>query len=446
MDFLSKRKLPLIIYHHSAFIDHFIPRHPESPGRVAAITKALQKCWPSTMFREAPLCTDEHILRFHTESHLLAMKELFELAENAKKNGSKRQTDLMQMIDGDTVVMWGTREAAYRAAGSVVAAIDEVFQGSTSTAFCCVRPPGHHAERARACGFCFFNNAGIGAKHAQAVYGIQRVAVVDFDVHHGNGTEEGFAPDDTLFYGSTHQQYAFPGTGNEPELIGSDAACAIDRRIVNRYLTAGPTSKAEFRQKWKEVLSEMELFNPGLVIISAGFDAHENDPLADCQLNEEDFEWATAAVLESCRRICLENPPPCVSVLEGGYDLDALAASAVAHVKALAAGPPSIGDVGSSELSSDHTQMQTLALVDVKVGSQDSDFVDELSGKLEGLAVVDTAISSAGATNVTTSGTAEGEEADVGGGPEAFVRAGETDSADKEGREQGVSVASRDSS
>eukprot|EP01041_Mallomonas_annulata_P004881 gene4881-9732_t len=342
---LDNKNLPIVIYHHDACTEHYIPRHPEQPARVASILKALRLEWPLNFFKEAPESTDEQILRFHTPRHLGLFKRFASSAEEAHNKGSTKKSELFQMIDGDTVVMWATRAAAYRAAGAVIAAIDDVFPSNNlppkaRSAFCCVRPPGHHAERNKACGFCFLSNAGIGALHAQTVHGIEKVAVLDFDVHHGNGTEEGFAPYPNLFYGSTHQSPNFPGTGPEPDLIGDDAVDEIHRRIVNRHLTAGPISREEFRCKWMQILQEMERFAPGLVIISAGFDAHDEDPLASCELIEEDFAWATQQIWASCARINVERPPPCVSVLEGGYDLTALASSAVAHVRALAAGPP----------------------------------------------------------------------------------------------------------
>lgn len=184
-------------------------------------------------------------------------------------------------------------------------------------------------------GFCFFNNAAIAARHAQEVYGVDKVAVLDFDVHHGNGTEEGFEDNVTLFYGSTHEKGNFPGTGVEPKFKGKQATKEIDRRIVNRFLDKGKQSVAQFRQKWREIIEEMHHFKPNLVIFSAGFDAHDSDPLADCELEEEDFEWATMLVLDTCRELNPVAPVPCISVLEGGYDLSALASSALVHVRTL---------------------------------------------------------------------------------------------------------------
>eukprot|EP00606_Chrysophyceae_sp_TOSAG23-5_P000149 GSChrysophyteH2.ASY1.ANO1.283.1 assembled CDS len=245
--------------------------------------------------------------------------------------------------DSDTAVMHATREACFRAAGSVVAAVDSVFAAASDplharSAFCCVRPPGHHAERNKVMGFCYFNGAGIAAKYApECLYaqhqygkshGVRRVAVMDFDVHHGNGTEEGFLRDESCFYGSTHERDNFPGTGQH-------------RRIVNRCLTGGDHKKSrkEFRPRWQHVVDEMERYCPQLVVFSAGFDAHGADPLGNCWLTDEDFAWATDVVLAACARIGgADHPVPCVSVLEGGYDLEAIARSAVLHCRSLQRG------------------------------------------------------------------------------------------------------------
>lgn len=215
------------------------------------------------------------------------------------------------------------------------------------TVFCCTRPPGHHAERAAAMGFCFLNNAGIGARHAQAIHGVERVAVLDFDVHHGNGTEDGFMNDPTLFYGSTHEQGNYPGTGPEPKFVGDHPNTEPkNRRIVDRFLPSGPSSVPAFRSKWRSIVEEMVVFAPGLVIFSAGFDAHKSDPLGGCDLLEADFVWATRVVMEACVRINRTNPPPCISVLEGGYNVGAISRSSLAHCKALDEGypaPPAVG-------------------------------------------------------------------------------------------------------
>lgn len=278
---------------------------------------------------------DEQILRFHTRGHLERLKELFECVEASKKLGK----ETIVSIDSDTTIMSCSKEAIYRAAGSVIAAVDSLFDTNIDrrvlSAFCAIRPPGHHAERNKACGFCFLSNAGIAALHAKVCYGVERIAVLDFDVHHGNGTEEGFSDDPSLFYGSTHEKDNFPGTGKEPKDKGERAKSEKNRRIVNRYLQRGPKSKVEFKTKWREVVDEMLRFKPQLVIVSAGFDAHDEDPLADCELDESDFAWATMIIIDACKELNPASPVRCISVLEGGYDLPALASSTLVHVQTL---------------------------------------------------------------------------------------------------------------
>jgi len=227
-------------------------------------------------------------------------------------------------IDADTVMSPASGAAALRAAGAVVAAVDAVVAGEAASAFCAVRPPGHHAEPNRPMGFCLFNNVAVGALRARAVHGLARVAVVDFDVHHGNGTEARFAADPTLFYGSTHQSPLYPGTG-----AASDTGVG---NIVN--LPLRPMSgSAEFRRAVeRELLPALDRFAPELLLISAGFDAHRRDPLAQLQLDEADYAWVTERLVELARAHAQGRV---VSTLEGGYDLQALGASAAAHVLAL---------------------------------------------------------------------------------------------------------------
>jgi acetoin utilization deacetylase AcuC-like enzyme len=230
------------------------------------------------------------------------------------------------MLDGDTLVSPGSREAALRAAGAVVAAVDAVVGGAASNAFCAVRPPGHHAEPDRAMGFCLFNNVVIGARHARQVHGLSRVAIIDFDVHHGNGTETQAFADKHLFYASTHQSPLYPGTG-----LGNDPG---HQNVVNVPLPPHAGSD-EFRMAMlEEILPALRSFRPELVIISAGFDAHRDDPLAELQLTEYDYAWATDELLAVANDVAEGR---LVSALEGGYNLTALARSAAAHVKALMA-------------------------------------------------------------------------------------------------------------
>ncbi len=228
-------------------------------------------------------------------------------------------------IDGDTVMSAGSAEAALRAAGAVCAAIDSVMAGEIDNAFCAVRPPGHHAEPGRAMGFCLFNNVAVGALYAREKHALGRIAVVDFDVHHGNGTQAAFETDGDLFYASTHQWPLYPGTGAPGETgVGN---------IVNLPLAAGSGS-AEFRHAMSEnVLPALEAFRPDMILVSAGFDAHRDDPLAGLKFCTEDYGWATARLAEIATGLCRGR---LVSALEGGYDLSALADSVAVHVGALA--------------------------------------------------------------------------------------------------------------
>ncbi|HYZ39873.1 MAG TPA: histone deacetylase family protein, partial [Stellaceae bacterium] len=224
----------------------------------------------------------------------------------------------------DTILSPGSGAAALRAAGAVVAAVDAVIRKEAENAFCAVRPPGHHAEPERAMGFCLFNNAAIGALRAREVHGLARVAVVDFDVHHGNGTQAAFDKDGTLFYASTHQSPLYPGTGAASETgVGN---------IVNVPLRA-MSGSSQFRAGVSEfVLPALDSFRPELVLVSAGFDAHRSDPLAQLLLEEADFTWITEKLLEIADR---HAEGRLVATLEGGYDLAALGASVAAHLRVL---------------------------------------------------------------------------------------------------------------
>jgi acetoin utilization deacetylase AcuC-like enzyme len=231
-------------------------------------------------------------------------------------------------IDEDTSLSPGTLDAALRTAGAATQAVDEVMTGQVRNAFSSMRPPGHHAERAKAMGFCFFNNAAIAARHAQKAHGAERVAIVDWDVHHGNGTQEIFWSDPSVLFCSTHQMPLYPGTGATSE-------CGEHDTIVNTPLRAGDGGDI-FREAFDvAILPRVEAFRPDLILISAGFDAHWRDPLADLQLTEADFAWATQKLMDIADRRCGGRV---VSLLEGGYDLEGLARSTAAHVKALMQG------------------------------------------------------------------------------------------------------------
>jgi acetoin utilization deacetylase AcuC-like enzyme len=288
------------------------PGHPEAPARLEAALGALDGL-AGVVVAEAPEAALEALTRVHRPDMIEAMFD----AIPATGYG---------MLDRDTIVSPGSRAAALRAAGAGVAAVDAVLGGVAANAFCAIRPPGHHATRDRAMGFCLFNNAAIAAFHARAVHGVERVAVVDFDVHHGNGTEDIFRGRAGLFYGSSHEYPNYPGTGRASE----DGPCPI----VNAPLPAMSAGEA-FRAAWSDlILPELAAFKPELLIVSAGFDGHRRDPLSTWQLEVADFAWLTR---ELRRRAEADCGGRLVSFLEGGYDLDALAACVRAHAAALAA-------------------------------------------------------------------------------------------------------------
>jgi len=292
------------------------PGHPEQPDRLRAIEQALEQESFHLLARErAQRGTDAQIVRCHPEAYLRTLEEA------APKTG-------VVHLDGDTSMMPGTWEAALHAVGGACQAVDEVMTGKAANAFVAMRPPGHHAETSTPMGFCFFNNAAIAARHAQAVHGAERVAIMDFDVHHGNGTQDIFWADKSVMYASTHQMPLYPGTG-APGETGEHGT------IVNAPLTAGSGGDM-FRAAMSErVLPALLAFRPDLVIISAGFDAHRRDPLAQINLIEEDFAWATARLMDVADTSASGRV---VSLLEGGYDLLALGRSVAAHVSALMRG------------------------------------------------------------------------------------------------------------
>ena len=300
---------------HAACLEHDPgPYHPESPDRLRVVLQALEAPEFAPLSREeAPRATKEQLARVHPAEMIDAI-----LAVRPEEGDTVN-------IDADTVMSAGSAEAALRAAGAAVRAVDLVMRGTVLRAFAAVRPPGHHAEPTRPMGFCLFNNAAVAALHARAEHGLKRVAVVDFDVHHGNGTQALFSGDPDLFYASSHQSPFYPGTGEAWER-------GIANNIVNVPLRARDSSPA-FRDAWAgTIIPELEAFAPELLIISAGFDAHRADPLAQLRLETEDYAWITEALLEVARKHCGGRV---VSVLEGGYDLEALAACAAIHVRGL---------------------------------------------------------------------------------------------------------------
>jgi acetoin utilization deacetylase AcuC-like enzyme len=302
-----------VLFSHRACLSHETgPLHPESPARLRAVLAALEgEAFAYLERREAPRASLEQIARVHRADYIDAVL-------------GQMPAQGLAYLDGDTVVSPGSGEAALRAAGAVVAAVDAVLTGEASNAFCAVRPPGHHAEPAQAMGFCLFNNIAIGALQAREAHGLRRIAVVDIDVHHGNGTQAMFEADAGLFYGSIHQWPLYPGTGHPQERgVGN---------IVNLPLPPGAGS-FEFREVMVEMLlPALDAFAPELILLSAGFDAHASDPLAELNLSDGDYAWATA---ELCAVAARHAGGRLVSVLEGGYNLQALASAAAAHVMAL---------------------------------------------------------------------------------------------------------------
>ncbi|QIG49522.1 histone deacetylase family protein [Nordella sp. HKS 07] len=313
----------LLLHHHSSLAHENPPGHPERVDRIKAINQILSHTHFKPLRRkQAPLARDEDIIRAHPDGYLNLIRE------TSPDQGYAQ-------IDMDTFMSPGTLEAALRGAGAAVAGVDAVFTGEADNVFCAMRPPGHHAEARRAMGFCLFNNAAIAALYARQRYDAERVAVVDFDVHHGNGTQDIFWADGDLFYGSTHQMPLYPGTGAASETgVGN---------IFNAPLQDGDGGP-QFRSAMSTaILPALDAFGPDLVVISAGFDAHLQDPLGGLNLTEEDFVWATLNLMDIADK---HAEGRVVSVLEGGYDIRALAASVAVHVQALirGSGEPTLFD------------------------------------------------------------------------------------------------------
>jgi acetoin utilization deacetylase AcuC-like enzyme len=309
--------MPTLLYMHSSSLEHDPgPGHPESPARIRTIMSVLEReerkgALTGVRKPEPPRATREQLERVHTARYVE------EILSSIPESGHRR-------LDPDTAVSPGSGEAALRAAGGACAAVDAVLAGEARNALCALRPPGHHAERERAMGFCLFNGIAAGARQAQSVHGLSRVAIFDFDVHHGNGTQDIFERDPGVQYLSTHQWPLYPGTGAREETgVGN---------IVNRPLPPGTGSKAWRKVVEQDILPAIDGFEPALIMISAGFDAHRDDPLAMFELVEDDFHWITRELVRLADMHCQGRV---VSVLEGGYNLNALASSLLAHLEAL---------------------------------------------------------------------------------------------------------------
>lgn len=316
-----------LLFTHPASLRHVTPDgHPERIDRIKAVEQILGSAhFRDLVRREAPRGRDEDILLAHAYEHLERVRAL-------------SPTEGFEHLDSDTVMSPGSLEAGLRAVGAATTAVDAVFSGEADNAFCALRPPGHHAESRRAMGFCLFNHAAIAALYARHRHGAERVAVIDFDVHHGNGTQEIFWSDADMFYGSTHQMPLYPGSGSVQETGAGN--------IFNAPLRAGDGGE-EFREAMGSViLPALDAFGPDLVVVSAGFDAHHRDPLGSLRLAEEDFAWVTLKLMEAAEIHCGGR---LVSVLEGGYDLQGLAASVGIHVQALMRGNADLDDQSTDD-------------------------------------------------------------------------------------------------
>ena len=295
-------------YHHHNTGDG----HPEKIDRVTAIIENFKRLDNKNLVWEKPNEFDESLLiTTHSSDYIKMVNNSF------PKNG-------FNFLDGDTIVSPGSKDATKDAVGSIIAAIDGVEQKKYKNAFCCVRPPGHHAEKEKAMGFCIYNNVAVGANYLIKKYGYKKIAIIDFDVHHGNGTQDIFFDNKNVLYVSTHQYPYYPGSGSEKE-VGKY------NNILNIPLKAGTTGD-EYLNAYENVLKKIQEFKPEFLLFSAGFDAHDNDPLAQLKLNSEDFYLITQRTLQISKSFCNGN---IVSILEGGYDLKALQESTRRHVDAL---------------------------------------------------------------------------------------------------------------
>lgn len=291
------------------------PMHPECPGRLHAVLDGLKESEFNYLKRiEAPKIDLKTVEMVHQTDYI-------------EKVMDATPAEGRFHLDPDTILSPGSMEASLRASGAAVDAVDKVMAGKASNAFCAVRPPGHHAESSQAMGFCLFNSVAIAAVHARITHMVERVAVVDFDVHHGNGTQHSFEQDAGLFYASSHQWPAYPGTGLASET-------GINGNVVNAPLAPGAGS-LEFRKAYEDIiLPALRSFNPEILIISAGFDAHERDPLAQLNLQSEDYAWVTEQLLDVASNSCGGRV---IGLLEGGYDLEALRECVQAHLRVMIA-------------------------------------------------------------------------------------------------------------
>ena len=307
------------LYEHEIFLEHITPPgHPERADRLRSLNIALEHGnFAGLERKQAPQANEDAVTLAHPEEHLFAvMRQMPE------------EEDEIRQIEADTYASPKSFQAALAAIGGAMAGVDDVFSGAADNVFLAARPPGHHAEKNKAMGFCFFNTVAIAARHAMKAHGAERVAIVDWDVHHGNGTQDIFWDDPNVLFCSTHQMPLYPGTGAKSEegRFGT---------IVNAPLSANDGSE-HFRDAFKSrVLKAVDNFSPDLILVSAGFDAHYRDPLAQINLTGDDFDWATGRLMELAGKHAHNR---LVSVLEGGYDLEGLAESAGMHILRLMRG------------------------------------------------------------------------------------------------------------
>jgi acetoin utilization deacetylase AcuC-like enzyme len=301
------------LYEHPIFLEHITPEgHPERPDRLRSLNIALEHPNFERLIRkEAPQANEDAVLLAHPEEHLLAV-----MRQIPEEDGE------INRVEADTYVSRKSLQAALTGIGAAMAAVDDVFTGAADNVFVAARPPGHHAETAKAMGLCLFNNVAIAARHAQKAHGAERVAIIDWDVHHGNGTQDIFWNDTSVLFCSTHQMPLYPWSGDKNET-------GVKNNVVNAPLSPN-TGSEYFREAFKSrVLPAIADFSPDLILISAGFDAHHRDPLAQINLVGEDFDWATGRLLEMADKYASNRV---VSLLEGGYDLEGLAESAAMHI------------------------------------------------------------------------------------------------------------------
>jgi acetoin utilization deacetylase AcuC-like enzyme len=288
------------------------PGHPECPERIPSIISGLKKI-PSQklIFKNVGSFDEKYIKLTHSEKYFKKINQSF------PKEG-------LAFLDGDTIVSKSSKEAAYDAVSSIINAIDAVMNKEFNNAFCVIRPPGHHAEKEQAMGFCIFNNVAVGAIYLLEKYKLNKVAIIDFDVHHGNGTQDIFYNEKKVLYISSHQFPFYPGTGSEDET-------GKYNNILNIALKAG-TGSVEFFESYKKVYDKLNEFKPEFILLSAGFDAHKNDPLANINLESKDYYTLTKEIMKIAKQVCSNK---IVSILEGGYNLAAIQESAKYHVEAL---------------------------------------------------------------------------------------------------------------